>query len=115
MDKRKHPRINVYHLAKYCLPSGSNQTTIITGIKNIGAGGICLQTEEPLPVGSVIQVYINFPKAPKPVPALAKVVWVNHSKKKNCFDVGMNFVDIEQAFSSSIIKSVDAVNKISKK
>jgi len=112
--KRKYFRLNAYHLAKYRLLARSDHSVTITGIKNIGGGGICLQVEEYLPVDSTVQVYINFPKISQPVPAVAKVTWIKALGKKGSYEVGMEFVDIEHIFRDAIIKSADAVHNLSK-
>jgi len=113
--KRGYFRLSAYHLAKYRLLSSSDHSPTITGIKDIGGGGICLQTEEHLPIGSTVQVYINFPKLSQPIPAVAKVIWIKPSGKKGRYEAGMEFVDIENIFRDAIIKGVGAVHGIDTK
>jgi len=114
-DKRSYFRLSAYHLAKYRLLSKSDHSPAITGIKDIGGGGICLQAEEHLPVGSDVQVYINFPKISQPIPAMAKVVWTKPSRRKGSYEVGMEFVDIEHIYRDAIVKSVDDLHGLRKK
>ncbi|MDD5495835.1 MAG: PilZ domain-containing protein [Candidatus Omnitrophica bacterium] len=114
-ERRKFKRLNVYHLAKYRLISKSNQSPIIAAIKDIGGGGICLNTEEYLPIASVIQLYVNFPKFPQAIPALAKIMWIKKIGRKNRYEAGIEFVDIEQIFRNAIVRSVEAVRSIATK
>jgi c-di-GMP-binding flagellar brake protein YcgR len=110
-ERRNYLRLDAYHLAKYRLISKSGQRPIIAAIKDIGGGGICLQTEEYLPISSVIQVYINFPKISQPIPTLAKIVWIRKMGKRNIYEAGVEFVDIEQIFRNAIVRSVEVAKQ----
>jgi len=111
-ERRNYYRLHAYHLAKYRLIQKSGERPIVAAIKDIGGGGICLQTEEYLPIASIIQVYINFPKLSQPIPTLAKVVWVRRLGKKSVYEAGVEFVDIEQIFRNAIVRSVDVTRNI---
>lgn len=111
-ERRNYYRLHAYHLAKYHLIQKSGERPIVAAIKDIGGGGICLQTEEYLPIASIIQVYINFPKLSQPIPTLAKVVWVRRLGKKSVYEAGVEFVDIEQIFRNAIVRSVDVTRNI---
>jgi c-di-GMP-binding flagellar brake protein YcgR len=111
-ERRNYPRLQAYHLAKYRLIQKSGERPIVAAIKDIGGGGICLQTEEYLPIASIIQVYINFPKFSQPIPTLAKVVWIRKPGRKKVYEAGVEFVDIEQIFRHAIVRSVDAVRNM---
>jgi c-di-GMP-binding flagellar brake protein YcgR len=111
-ERRTYHRLHTYHLAKYRLIQKSGERPIIAAIKDIGGGGICLQTEEYLPRASIIQLYINFPKMRQPIPSLAKVIWIRKLGRKNLYEAGVEFVDIEQIFRNAIVRSVDAVRSI---
>lgn len=112
--RRNYLRLNAYHLAKYRLIQKTGDKPIIAAVKNIGGGGICLQIEEYLPISSIIQLYINFPKLSRPIPTLAKVVWIRKVGNRNMYEAGIEFVDIEQIFRNAIVKSVDAVQRVTK-
>lgn len=115
-ERRRVPRLSVYHLAKYYRLSPEPHSHIITcSVKDIGKGGVCLRTEEDLPVFSVLQLYINFPQFHEPISTLAKVMWTKKLGKGNKYEVGIQFLDIENIFQEVIAKRLDAVNKIIKK
>jgi c-di-GMP-binding flagellar brake protein YcgR len=112
-EKRKYPRLKVYHLAKYRLFSEAKEgePPIAASIRDIGGGGVCLRVEEQIPVASILQVYINFPHLPQSIPSLAKVVWVKKIGKSKRHELGIEFLEIEDIFRSAIIKRIESVNK----
>jgi c-di-GMP-binding flagellar brake protein YcgR len=111
IDKRQHPRLHVYHLAKYRLTSNPNSPLVTAHIKDIGGGGACLCLEESLPVSTIIQLYINFPLLPQPVKSLAKVAWTRKIGKSNSYESGLQFIEIEEAYRRQIISRIESVKK----
>ena len=106
-DKRNNPRLEVYHLAKYSVVSDSSQKKpVLAYIKNISGGGVCIQTEEPLPVGSLLQLRINMPLMSKPVTSIAKVAWSKKASKKGFYEAGIHFLEIEEAVREAIKKGI---------
>jgi c-di-GMP-binding flagellar brake protein YcgR len=98
-DRRKFIRLKVYHLAKYKVLSAKepHAAYAIAGIRDIGAGGICLMTKEPIPVASVIELQIKFPKLETPIFTVAKVVWIKQLKKHKLYETGAQFMEIEES------------------
>ena len=117
-NRRKFLRLKVYHLAKY-RPLASDKEPgpyLIASIRDIGAGGICLRSEEYLPLSTLIEVRINFPNISTSVSALAKVVWIRNIKKFKFYEMGAEFVEISDSMKEDIDKQVETVfNKLSKK
>jgi len=114
-EKRAYLRLPVYHLVKYRLTSQpKEEPPVITSIKDVSGGGIYLRLDEHLPVSTVIQLYINFPQIPQPIPTLAKVVWIKQLGKSKRYEAGVQFLEIEDAFRQAIIKRVESVRKITK-
>ena len=97
-DRRKFKRLKAYHLAKYRPLSGVKEeaAAVSVSLKDIGAGGVRLDTEETLPVSSLIELSINFPNIPSPITAIARVVWVKKRDKGRFYEVGAQFVEIEE-------------------
>ncbi|HLD82814.1 MAG TPA: PilZ domain-containing protein [Candidatus Omnitrophota bacterium] len=97
-DRRKFKRLKAYHLAKYRPLSGVKEeaAAVSVSLKDIGAGGVRLDTEEYLPVSSLIELSINFPNIPSPITAIARVVWVKKRDKGRFYEVGAQFVEIEE-------------------
>jgi c-di-GMP-binding flagellar brake protein YcgR len=113
-EKRQFKRLSAYHLVKYRLSSGSTQTSaaIIVGAKDIGAGGLCIETKENIPVDSILELTVNFPPNVEPLRAKAKVKWVKKLKSIQTFLVGLEFIDINDNLRRDILSRVDSIYKI---
>jgi len=115
-ERRRYPRLDVYHLAKYRLISQPESDLITAHIKDIGGGGVCLLLNEEIPVNSTIQIYINFPELTQPIPCIAKIAWVKRIDKLKKYKAGVEFLEIEDIFRDIIINRIEYVReKIEKK
>ena len=116
-ERRKHLRLKVYHLVKYRVISDESPQPhpLLASIKDIGAGGICLITEEPLDVSANLQLQINFPDLKKPVFTLGRVAWLKQVAKMNRYEVGVEFVNIEASLRALIDGDVRFVYRKLKK
>ena len=115
MEKRKYPRLDVYNLVKYRPLSKAEAQLVLNSTKNISAGGVCVETNEYLAVSTVLQLYINIPQSSQPIPALAKVAWIKKTGKPNKFEVGLQFIEIEETLRQSLAKRIDYAHKKSLK
>lgn len=107
-DKRRTKRINEYHLVKYRLAFTPDKP-LLANIKDISAGGARLVTEKQLPVGSLLQIYINFPWLNSPVPVLAKIIWVKKPGRRIRFESGLEFSEIEDIIRKDIHGRIENV------
>ena len=110
-EKRNFFRLNAYHLVKYRLASQEEWQMAIASIGDISAGGVRLRSDKELPRGIMLQVRINFPKVPLPVSVLAKVVWVKKLGKASRFEIGLEFIEIEDLLRQEINQRVDYVRR----
>jgi c-di-GMP-binding flagellar brake protein YcgR len=103
-ERRKFIRLEVYHLAKYRLLSDAKDESryILAAVRDIGAGGLCLVTEETLPLSSLVQLKINFPGISTTVFTLAKVVWIKQIKKTKHYLLGTQFIEIDESMRKGI-------------
>ncbi len=101
-DRRRYLRLKVYHLVKYRVISDRPSRYLLASIKDIGAGGICLSTQEPLPVSTNLELQINFPDTEKPIFTLGRTVWVKKIAKMNSYDIGVEFISIEASMRQLI-------------
>jgi c-di-GMP-binding flagellar brake protein YcgR len=101
-ERRKYRRLRAYHLVKYRPAFAQDKPLVLASIKDISAGGVCLVTKENLPTGSLLQVFINFLWLPAPVPVLAKVVWIKKPGRKQRFECGLEFSEIEEVLRKDI-------------
>jgi len=112
-NKRKFIRLKAYHLVKYRLVSPDNKMSpsVLATIRDIGAGGVCLRIDERLPVSCLLELSINFPNISTSVVALAKVVWIKEINQIKRYEVGAQFVQIDDSVRLVIDKQVTRVHK----
>lgn len=113
-EKRQFIRLNAYHLVKYksLSPATQQLTPVIATIKDIGAGGVCLKTQEYLPVSSLIELRINFPSRTTPIFTLAKVIWIKKIGKRIIhYELGAQFVEIEESLKKIINEKIKFVHQ----
>ena len=115
-ERRKFIRLKAYHLAKYRLLSTkeTHPKFILAGIKDIGAGGICLRAKEAIPISSLIEVEIKFPALATPIFTIAKVVWAKKISRHKIYEVGAQFVEIEESTRRVIDERVKFVHEKTK-
>jgi c-di-GMP-binding flagellar brake protein YcgR len=118
-EKRKYIRLTAYHLVKYRLlaKAGEQQHEfVLASIRDIGAGGVCIRTEESLLLTGTIELKINFPSIATSIFALAKVVWVKQIKNSNFYEIGAEFIEIKESVRQGIDEHLKSVcEKVSKK
>ena len=111
-EKRAHPRLSVYHLAKYRVISRPDQEEkVVTSVKDISGGGICLLSDEDLPLEAILQVHIRFPGVEQAIPCLVKVCWKRYLKGIKKYRVGAQFVEIEDILRNEIVGRIESVRK----
>jgi c-di-GMP-binding flagellar brake protein YcgR len=113
-EKRKYIRLPAYHLVKYRLLSKEREygATVVTGARDIGGGGVCLEVKEGLPVSSILELLINFPSIAAPVACLAKVVWARKMKSTKNYRVGIEFLEIDDTLRAIIMRRIEGVRKV---
>lgn len=112
-ERREFIRVAVYHLAKYktSADAGGSDLPELAYIRDIGGGGVCLRTDKPVALSSLLQLKINFPLMRVPVFALAKAVWVKQIKKDKVYDVGLQFIEIDDSVRGLIKDKLDLLHK----
>jgi len=86
--------------------------TISSLTVNISGGGVCFETNKEIPAGAMLVLELKSKHFPSPIIALAKSVWCKKAKKKDKFDVGVQFWwtgwkenDSQEAVSEYVIKN----------
>ncbi|MBU1125685.1 MAG: PilZ domain-containing protein [Candidatus Omnitrophica bacterium] len=105
---REHQRLSAYHLVKYRLLSKPQSPLVVASLKDIGGGGLCLRTQEHIPVATYLQLYVNLPQFPQAVTSAAKVMWSRKLKTTNVYEIGLQFVNIEESFRQAIKERVNS-------
>ena len=97
-ERRAFVRLKAPVEAAYTLlPGGARQRTLT---RDIGAGGICLLMEKPVPSGVQVQLALTLPGREQPVNAMAEVAWsgdvelVGRSGQRRSAEVGLRTVEI---------------------
>jgi len=94
-NKRKFPRLGAHHLLKYRILE--SQTAEVSFARNVSAGGVLFYAHENIPVGSAVELTINFPGMVQPVKVQANVLRVKELKKIGGFEVAVQFVNLDEA------------------
>lgn len=103
-ERRKFTRYAVPLKISYVL-EGDN--TVYKGTtKNISSLGIRFESEKMLNEGNALELKLEIPKAPNPVHAQGRLVWVKKLtlEDTSSFDVGMEFVKVEEDNKNTFLK-----------
>ena len=116
-ERRKFLRLRAYHLAKYKLlvAREAHLHFTLASIKDLSGGGICLRTKEKVPVPSMIELQIKFPSLDTPIYTVAKVLWVKQIKRHKIYEIGTQFVEIEESMRRIIDSQAKFVEERVKK
>ena len=113
-DRRRQKRIKAYHLVKckrVFSQEGKPTVTISAAIQDMGSGGVRLSTDTLLSLSNLLELRIHFPALQSPIATLAKVVWVKQYKKTKRYEVGAEFVGIEDSVRKAVDERIQSVYK----
>ena len=109
-NKRKFPRLNLR--CEITLKNQPEGQVLQTQTENVGAGGVCVLLERPLERFSIVSLRIELDPHLPWIECLGKVIWSVPSRevaaKKECYDIGIEFVDLEPAAHDLIRHYVEA-------
>ena len=109
-NKRKFPRLNLR--CDLILKDAPQGQVIRTQTQNVGAGGLCVLLECPLEKFPFLSLRLELDASLPFVECQGKVVWVVPSRealtKKNCFDTGIEFVNLEPAHQDLIRRYIES-------
>jgi hypothetical protein len=74
--------------------------------KNISAGGLVFISNEVLPLGTILEMYIDLPYEEETIQCLARVVRVEDLGKNNKYDIAVCFLDMTGAQRARLDKYV---------
>ncbi len=115
-NKRQYIRLQVYHLIKYKkVTDPQDKPFTLTALKDIGAGGVCFRAEENLPASTLIVLKFNFPGISTTMSALAKIVWIRQRKNSRLYDIGAQFIEIDESMQKLIDDKIKTVYKVASK
>lgn len=109
-ERRKFPRLNLAVDIEYSLLQKETSLKIEGLSKNISSGGICLIVYEKVKIGDSLSLMINLPEGERPIQVQGIVKWIGEfiqsSDNKNSWDVGIEFVGINEADREKLSKYV---------
>ncbi len=94
-ERRKFKRFEAYMGVKYGSGHDAERAVTVGLTKDISRNGICINSNEPIEKGSVIDLEIDLPDDPRPVKSSGKVVWTKGSGEDAGIDYGVQFVAID--------------------
>ena len=107
--RRSFPRVQT----RFAVRFGTVQDFVLEYAANISAGGVFVQSEEPLPLNSIVRVEMELPGGGPPVPARAVVVHRVTREEANQRGVlagmGVQFMDADDEFRRRIDAAIDLV------
>jgi c-di-GMP-binding flagellar brake protein YcgR len=109
-ERRKFPRLNLAVDIEYSLLQKEAFLKAEGQSKNISSGGICLLVYEEVKVGDSLALVIKLPEGESPIKVQGMVRWIGEfilsADKKNSWDVGIEFVGINEADREKLSKYV---------
>ncbi|MEW5692152.1 MAG: PilZ domain-containing protein [Candidatus Hydrogenedentota bacterium] len=105
-ERRKYFRIEHKLITYYLTSRVMGDIGEGTVTKNISGNGLLFQTDENIPVGTIIKIEIHLPDQRPPIVTQARVVWVEELEEKK-YDWGICFTDISREDQQRIIEYIN--------
>ena len=102
-EKRKYVRLSAHHLLKYKVV---HKEKALSFARNISAGGVLFHAQEYIQPGTTVELLINFPSYPEPIKAVSKVVRTRPLAKLGGFEIGAEFIDINDEAKDFINRKI---------
>lgn len=92
-DKRKFPRVGKIWDLDYRVigPEEFESNALPSLTVNISGGGLCFETNQEIPEGTMLALELKSTVFPSPIIALAKAVWCRKTIQEEKYDVGAEF------------------------
>lgn len=109
-ERRRFVRLDTRLDATYTVLTSGKPRQVRT--KNIAAGGICLFSDQPLAVGTQLQVAMRLPGREQPVNFVAEVIWseeyemVGREQRYRSVELGVRFVEIAPSDRDAVMQHV---------
>ena len=105
-EKRKYPRLNSRIPMRYRKIETSTQEFQGSLMKDISEGGTRMTISEFLPLNSKLAMEIPLMPGRRPVKGVSRVAWVAKAGFSERYDVGVEFVELDQEDSMQIAKFI---------
>ena len=96
-ESRKHPRV----LIAVEVDLGASGSNFYAGrTRDISLGGLFVETDVPLPIGTKLDVKLKLPKSTFTLPS--EIVWMLTDREKQTVGVGVRFLELSKAAKRAI-------------
>lgn len=92
IEKRKHPRIDVWIEVTF----KSSNEFVTSYMSNISKGGVYIQTEDPMDLGTVLALTFQLPGQENLIKIKGKVVWYNPPGGMKVPGMGVQFAEMPE-------------------
>ncbi len=111
MDKRLHPRVET----NFELKIHDGDTFHWTVLRSLSGGGVFVQTDTPLEVGSTVSLELALPVADKAMHIQGRVQWIQPGNETAAPGMGIKFTGISEQQRQNIIRFIgDIVSALGK-
>ena len=86
-----------------------NKDQEMSFVRNISAGGVLFYCKEKLSAGSMVEMEISFPHYPRPIKTVGRVIRTTALKKMGGFEIGAEFINVEEEAKDFINKQILSV------
>jgi c-di-GMP-binding flagellar brake protein YcgR len=107
--RRKFVRLKTHCLLKY---KGIGDREVLSFIRDISAGGVLFHSKQDIPVGSILELSINFSPSPRSIKTRAKVLRVKLLKKVKGVDMAVEFINLDNKAKSLINHKILEICKV---
>ncbi|MDD5065801.1 MAG: PilZ domain-containing protein [bacterium] len=114
-DRRKYKRVSIDAVLMCQIPELDNNPDvgfheISTPMSmDISMGGLQMSTDQDLPIGLMLSIFLSIDTKEKPLEIKGKVAWNRKDPKKEAFKIGVEFVEFTDKRKRKIIQ--DFVDK----
>lgn len=114
-EKRNFPRIGqIWKLDYRKISSEKFNTDLLSSFTvNVSGGGICFEAKEEIPEGTIMALELKSTIFPSHFIALGKVAWCKKEKKKDSYEIGVEFLwtgwkdkDAQKKLAEYILKQI---------
>ncbi len=109
-ERRKSKRVPVdaivmYQTDSYPITENLEANKVDTPISvNISIGGLQLETNQHLKVGTFLQIVLSILDTKVPMQLTGKVIWVHDNIQKKFYKIGVEFIDFNDDAKKKIIE-----------
>lgn len=111
-ERRQYKRIKKNFIAKFRPRSDKpniydQESWEMVTTQNLGARGVLFNYDKEIPVGSLIDMFINFPHVKNPVNCTGKILRIDRSSSSSLLKIAANFIDISKEDQHGINKAAE--------